>query len=162
MKCLAAILVGVFQLASFGQTKATHLSDNRSTPEAVVSALYRAHDHHQSPFFQTKSRARLDSWFVKSTADLIWKDATTSKGEVGALDGDPLYDAQDIKISHFLVGKGEKIGDQNQVQVTVTFTNLDEKRKLLFILEPTGSTWKVADINYGEGRLLTGMLKAQP
>ena len=71
------------------------------TPEAMVADLYKQHDAKKSPFFQTKNRALVDKYFTKTLADLIWKDATTAKGEVGAIDGDPLYNAQDIEIKNF-------------------------------------------------------------
>ena len=47
----------------------------------------------------------VDKYFVKSLADLIWKDAHGPKGEVGAIDGDPLYDAQDMEIKKFAIGE---------------------------------------------------------
>src|SRR5689334_11223404 len=77
-----------------------------ATPETLVADLYKAHDAKQSPFFQKRSRARVDKYFTKRLADLIWKDVTkTPKGEVGKLDGDPLYNAQDMEIKAFAIGK---------------------------------------------------------
>src|ERR1041385_873221 len=72
------------------------------SPDALVAALYKAKP---SPFFQTRSRARISQYFEKDLADLIWKDAVTSKGEVGVIDGDPLYDAQDMELKNFAIGK---------------------------------------------------------
>jgi hypothetical protein len=77
----------------------------RLSPDALVSDLYKAAKQKHSPFFQTRSRALLYKYFEKSLADLIWKDAVHSKGEVGAIDGDPLYDAQDIEIKKFAIKK---------------------------------------------------------
>jgi len=73
-----------------------------STPEALVAPFPDTRQK-RSPFFQTRSRALLTLYFTRELADLIWKDAVTSKGEVGALDGDPLYDAQDFEIKKFLI-----------------------------------------------------------
>ncbi len=53
------------------------------TPEALIADLYKQHDAKKSPFFQTKNRALVDKYFTKATADLIWKDATNSKEEIG-------------------------------------------------------------------------------
>src|SRR5438045_208764 len=89
-------------------------------PNAVVADLYKQHDAKRGPFFQTKSRARVDKYFTKGLADVIWKDATTANGEVGALDGDPLYNAQDVAIKKFAVGKAVIKGDNATVQVTFT------------------------------------------
>jgi hypothetical protein len=71
---------------------------NRLSPNALVADLYRVHNQKHSPFFQTRSRALLYKYFEKALADMLWKDAVKSKGEVGAIDGDPLYDAQDMEI----------------------------------------------------------------
>jgi len=91
-------VIGFITLLMFGaatiaaaQTRAA----KPKSPDALVADLYKAHNAKRSPFFQTRSRARIYQYFEKDLADLIWKDAITSKGEVGVIDGDPLYDAQD-------------------------------------------------------------------
>src|SRR5258708_16434957 len=76
----------------------------QTSPDILVANLYKQHKR-RSPFFQTRSRTLLDLYFEKSLGDLIWKDAVRSKGEVGLLDGDPLYNAQDMEIKHFAVHK---------------------------------------------------------
>src|SRR5438067_9339682 len=76
-----------------------------TTPDGLVASLYQAHRQKHSPFFQTRSRALVYKYFEKLLADLIWKDAVTSKGEVGVIDGDPLYDAQDTDIKKFAIKK---------------------------------------------------------
>ena len=119
------------------------------SPDALVADLYKQHDAKRSPFFQTKSRARVDKYFTNGLADMIWKDAITSKGEVGALDGDPLYDTQDAKIRHFAVGKASIKGDT--ATVPVTFTNFGKKEKIDFSLKKVKGVWKIDNINYGSG-----------
>ena len=126
-------------------------------PEALVADLYKQHDAKKSPFFQTKDRALVDKYFVKATADLIWKDAISSKGEVGALDGDPLYNAQDMEIKNFKIGEGEVKGDK--AEVPVTFENFGKKNKLTYTLVKEGANWKIEDINYGDGYTLVKILK---
>ncbi len=120
-------------------------------PDAVVRNLYAAHKGHSGPFFQTKSRARLYKYLNKELADLIWKDAIASKGEVGALDFDPLYNAQDLKITAFKIGKPEYgEGNNNLADVPVTFKNMGTAETVLFRLERTSpkSAWKLSDIFY--------------
>src|SRR5205814_9430881 len=96
---VAALIVCAQFISVRGQTSRT------SSPDTLVRDLYRVHNQKHSPFFQTRSRALLYKYFEKSLADLIWKDAVTSKGEVGVIDGDPLYDAQDMKIMHFAIAR---------------------------------------------------------
>src|SRR5215471_16597761 len=123
------------------------------TPDALVADLYRAHKLKRGPFFQTRSRALVDKYFAKSLGDLIWKDARTSKGEVGVIDGDPLYDAQDMEIKHFAIGKSVSESD-DKAKVPVTFENLGEKKTITFNLIKGATGWRIDDIDYGGGRTL--------
>src|ERR1700730_7581755 len=126
-------------VSSNGSVFAQRTTALRRSPNALVADLYRAHNHKQSPFFQTRSRARLYEYFEKSLADMIWKDAVTSKGEVGALDGDPLYDAQDMEIKKFVVG--QPVYEGGKAKVRVTFTNYGEAKALVFTLVNGTSGW---------------------
>ena len=129
----------------------------KNAPNDLVAELYRQHNAKHSPFFQTKSRALVYKYFVKDLADMIWKDAVQSKGEVGKLDGDPLYDAQDMDIKYFAIGKPTV--DGAKAQVHVTFENFGEKKDFVFSLVKGVSGWRIDNIEYGEGRSLRGYLK---
>jgi len=128
----------------------------RVTPRAVVLNLYNQHKR-QSPFFQTRNRALLERYFTKELADLIWQDARSSRGEVGALGGDPLFNAQDMKIRRFSVGEGT-VGAAG-AEVAVSFTNFAEPHQVHFRLVPVGPSWRIADIGYDDGTTLAGILK---
>ncbi len=133
-----------------------------TAPDAMVADLYKQHDAHKSPFFQSKNRALVDKYFTKATADLIWKDATRkNQNEVGVLDGDPLYNAQDIDIKNFKVGAADVKGDK--ATVIVTFDNFGQKQKLKFLLvQEKGAHekgWKINDIDYGEAGTLVKWLR---
>jgi hypothetical protein len=150
---LATTLTSTFSGTVYGQKAATL----RLSPNALVADLYREHNRKRSPFFQTRSRALLNKYFEQSLAGMIWKDAVTSKGEVGALDGDPLYDAQDTEIKAFVIGKAGYAG--GKARVPVTFTNFGQPKLFLFTLVNGRSGWRIYDIEYGEGRSLRGYLK---
>jgi hypothetical protein len=159
MKFVKPILIAALSLATtlsgpaYGQTVASI----RLSPNALVADLYREHNRKHSPFFQTRSRALLYKYFEKSLADMIWKDAVSSKGEVGALEGDPLYDAQDTDIKKFVIGKPTYEG--GKAKVNVTFTNLGQPKSFVFTLVNGRSGWRINNIEYGEGRSLRGYLK---
>lgn len=127
-----------------------------TAPDALVRDLYKQHDAQKSPFFQTKSRALVDKYFDKNLADMIWKDAKESEGEVGALGADPLYNAQDTEIKRFAVGQPKITGDK--AEVVVTFDNYSEKQTLRYSLSKENGEWKISDINYGEFTLI-GLFK---
>jgi hypothetical protein len=147
------------QANSTNQEVAEAGAENQTaTAQAVVTDLYKQHDSKKSPFFQTKSRALLDKYFTKELVDMIWNDAITSKNEVGVLAGDPLYNAQDIEIKNFSIGKATVTGDR--ATVPVSFTNYTKKEALTFDLVRVSGAWKIDDINYGGGESLKQWFKA--
>ncbi len=129
----------------------------RLSPDALVSDLYKAAKQKRSPFFQTRSRALLYKYFEKSLADLIWKDAMHSKGEVGAIDGDPLYDAQDMEIKKFAIKKPRY--QEGRALVDVTFENFGKPQTIMYIVVKGKTGWRIRDIVYSEGRTLRSELK---
>ncbi len=129
----------------------------RWSPDALVSDLYQAARQKRSPFFQTRSRALLYKYFEKGIADLIWKDAVHSKGEVGAIDGDPLYDAQDMEIKKFSIKKPRF--EEGRALVDVTFENFGKPQTIMFIVVKGKTGWRIRDIVYSEGRTLSSELK---
>ncbi|WP_395749962.1 DUF3828 domain-containing protein [Prosthecobacter sp.] len=130
-----------------------HAADKAaSTPEALVAELYKAEKKKASPFFQTKNRALVDHYFTKELGDLIWKDAITSKDEVGAIDGDPLYDAQDMEIKDFMIHPGKS--EDGKATVQVTFLNFDKKTRITFHCVQKEGAWKISDIQYAEWAML--------
>lgn len=128
-----------------------------ATAKALVADLYKQHDAKKGPFFQTKDRKLLDKYFTKPLADLIWKDATTSSGEVGAIDGDPLYDAQDMEIKNFAIGDAVTKGET--ATVPVTFDNFGKKVTVTFSLKQENKIWKIDNISYTRGDSLMKWLK---
>jgi hypothetical protein len=130
----------------------------QTAPRALVADLYKQHDAKRGPFFQSKSRARVDKYFSASLARLIWKEATRkNSNEVGKIDGDPLYNGQDFEIKKFVIGAAAvKAGS---AKVNVTFTNFGEKQSIRFLLVKEGGVWKIDDIDYGVNGSLNDWLK---
>ena len=81
------LLFTVFLLVRTLQQSSAETPVPQSSPEALVSDLYK---QKSSPFFQTKDHGLVSKYFSERLAQLIWKDAVSSKGEVGALDFDPV------------------------------------------------------------------------
>jgi hypothetical protein len=124
--------------------------------EPLVGDLYKQHDANKGPF-REKKRAVVDKYFAKPLADLIWKDKQTPPGEMGAIDFDPLYDAQDVGIKKFAVGKASVNGDK--ATVPVTFENYGEKKTVTYQMVRQGDAWKIADIKYQHGFTLLSVFK---
>ncbi len=127
-------------------------ADKAATPEALVAELYKSEKKDASPFFQSKKRALVDHYFTKELSDLIWKDAIDSKGEVGALGADPLYDAQDTEITKFVIHPAKT--EDGKTTVLVTFVNFEEKQRITYHLVQQGGAWKISDIQYAKYTLL--------
>jgi hypothetical protein len=126
-------------------------------PETVVKNLYAAHNGKKGPFFQNKSRALVDKYFTGPLADAIWKEAIDSKpGEVGNLDFDPLYAAQDIHITKFVIAKA----DENNV-VKVRFLNMGHPEEIAFSLttpNTSSKVYKIDSIVYSDAEDLESIL----
>ncbi len=150
---LAAIIFAVTAVG-LGQSKTKTL-----TPDAVVKDLYAAQKANRGPFFQKKSRALVDKYFVGDLADLIWKDAVeTKKGEVGALDFDPLYYAQDVEITNFTIAKA----DENGV-VKVRFKIMGKDEEIRFSLSTANTSskiYKIDSIIYSDAEDLESILSS--
>jgi len=153
----ALIIVTIIIATTASQSLRAQSSNRRLSPNELVADLYKQHNRKHGPFFQTRSRALLYKYFERSLADMIWKDAVSSKGEVGIIDGDPLYDAQDMEIKNFTIGKA--VFEDGKARLTVSFDNFGEKKSIIFVLVNGRSGWRISDIDYGKGRTLVGEFK---
>jgi hypothetical protein len=119
-----------------------------SFPETTVKELYRVHRNGNGHVFEKQGRKLQQKFFDQKLAALIWKDITeTPEGELGHLDFDPLYSAQDMQIKNLRVGAAALKGET--ATVPVTFTNFDQKVRIEFRLVNTRQGWKVSNILYG-------------
>jgi len=144
------VLVGSKQLSS-AETPVP-----QSSPDALVSDLYKQKN---SPFFQTEDHGLVNKYFSERLAQLIWKDAVSSKGEVGALDFDPRYDAQDTDIKKFSL-RNSKSG-KDSAEVIASFENMGHKTEITYSLVLTKMGWKISNFKYADGRNLVGLLSGK-
>lgn len=143
----------VFLLVGTIQQSPAETAVPQSSPEALVSDLYK---QKTSPFFQTKDHGLVDKYFSERLAQLIWKDAVSSKGEVGALDFDPRYDAQDTDITKFSLRKSKS--GKDSAEVLASFENVGHKTEITYSLVLIKMGWKISDIKYPDGRNLVALL----
>jgi len=128
-----------------------------STPDAVVRELYKAHRDGRGRVFEKQGRRLQQRFFDAKLAALLWKVLTeTPEGEVGHLDFDPLFNAQDTRIKNFRVGAATVRG--GAARVPVTFVNFDQKVRIDFRLVLTQGAWKISNIDYGGGSDLVKIL----
>lgn len=153
---LSLVIISCAAVAVKAQTGITPLPKEKlegpviSFPETLVKELYRVHRNGYGHLFEKQGRKQQQKFFTPSLAALIWKNLTqTPEGEVGNIDFDPLYNAQDTQIRNFRVGASTIKGDT--ATVPVTFMNFDQKVRLEFRLVNTKQGWKVSNIIYGGG-----------
>ncbi len=151
------VWLGLFGVAMLAPS-ASEAAGEKNAPAALVAELY-ARPESASPFFQTKSRRLVDRYFAKPLADLIWKDANDSKGEVGAIDGSPIYDAQDYEPKALEIRPANISGEKATVEVT--FENFGKRKRIVYRLVLAGAAeWKISDIEWAPDRTLWGVLQA--
>ena len=152
LKLILTVLLFVGNIPlSFAETPVS-----QSSPEALVADLYKQKN---SPFSQTKDHGLVRKYFSEHLAQLIWKDAVSAKGEVGALDSDPLYDAQDVDIKKFSLRKS-KTG-KDAAEVIASFENMGSKTEITYSLVLTKTGWKISNIKYADGRNLVALLSGK-
>jgi hypothetical protein len=126
------------------------------SPKDLVAQLYQAHRSRHDPLDET---ALLGRYFNPALLKLYLKDRDEAKGEVGRLDGDPLYNAQDMEIKDFSVSAPEMTG--GDARVTVNFKNLGKPTRVVFMLSRTANGWKISDIRYDDGSSLKKILEGK-
>jgi hypothetical protein len=147
MRSLLVLLATVLMAAIAAATDAT--------PKDLVAQLYQAHRSKHDPLVETKL---LDRYFDAPLLKLYLKDKQEAKGEVGRLDGDPLYNAQDMEISHFSISSPETA--KGEAQVTVRFKNMGKSARIVYVLIPASAGWRISDIRYDDGSSLKKILQA--
>ena len=124
-------------------------------PKDVVAQLYKAHASKHDPFNETQLLSRyLDTGLVK----LYLRDQREAKGEVGRLEVDPLYYAQDTEINDFSISEPKTSG--KETIVTVRFKNIGKSTRIEYIMNRTANSWRVSDIRYEDGNSLKKILEA--
>jgi hypothetical protein len=128
-----------------------------TSPTKIVTGLYSAHRGKADPLQYPASKKLLGAYFEKGLLSLFLKDQSESHGEVGKLDFDPLYAAQDFEIKDFSVVLVAQ--QKNSAEVAASFKNIARSEKIVFLLSNTVQGWRITDIKYSDGRTLRGILK---
>ncbi len=126
------------------------------SPKDLVAQLYQAHRSKHDPLYETTLLGR---YFDSALLKLYLRDRREAKGEVGRLDGDPLYNAQDIEIKDLSVSAPEMTG--GEARVTVNFKNFGKPRRVVYMLGRTANGWKISDIRYDDGSSLKKILEVK-
>jgi len=152
-----AVALGVFAAgATVGRAEEKH---DGPSPQTLVSKLYRLRSKKGDPLGNPADRKSLGRYFTPRLADLYVQDQIDAKGEVGRLEADPLYYAQDFEITDFKVGDPAPTPDG--VVVVVRFRNIKKPTHVDFDLTRTKDGWRISDIQYEDGKTLRGILESK-
>ena len=153
---LSSIALLVLLGSHFAQAQKAALVNS---PDSVVRELYRVHNDGRGRVFDAKGKNYIYRFFDQKLADLIWKNISeTPEGEVGNLDFDPLYNAQDTKITNFQVSIMVLDGDESTV--IVSFRNFGQRTRIRFKLHHGKEGWRISNLIYGDGSDLFKILSA--
>jgi hypothetical protein len=124
-----------------------------NNPAELLAELYKQHQRslnnsqtNKDTIIQSRSRAPIDKYFDKNLADLIWKDLTAHKGEIGKIDFDLFTNSQDPNIKNLIVGQAKIQG--NKATVPISFNNYGKKEIITYQLIEQNGLWKINDIKY--------------
>ncbi len=153
------------ETAAFGGPDANQSAETGERavlPDTVIKDLYAAHardfkDNSQDGIVSSKSRKKLDKYFNKNLADLIWKDMTTHEGEIGVIDFDIFYNTQDPDIKNLVVSPAKIEG--TKATVPVNFVNSTLKETVTYLMVQENGAWKISDIKYKSGDTLLKYFK---
>lgn len=145
MRALLVLFVSALTAATAGDL----------SPKDLVAQLYQAHRSKHDPLDESKCLGR---YFDPALLKLYLKDKREAKGEVGRLDGDPLYNAQEIEITAFTISPPDTA--DRETRVTARFKNLGQPTRVVYLLTHEDDDWKISDICYDDGSSLKKILQA--
>src|SRR5690242_9903583 len=125
------------------------------SPKDVVAHLYKEYGTEQSAAGETRLFTR---YFDEELLKFYLKDKREAKGEVGRLDGDPLYNAQEIEITDFSISEPKITG--KEAVVSVHFKNLGKSERVECVLHQTAKGWRISDMRYQDGSSLKKILQS--
>lgn len=126
------------------------------TPRAFLERLYAAYGPHGkgNNFSYPQARAIVDA----SLLALLKHDQVMSKGEVGALDGDPVCQCQDWGAFKVLSIRSEATAPDHATG-DVAFSNTGQKQSVHYDLVLVNGGWKIHDLSSKDTPSLQGYLR---
>jgi hypothetical protein len=109
---------------------------------AFVEGVYRSYDPAGPAAEPPWGERRCRTAFSEGLCALLDADRRQAGGEVGRLDGDPLYDAQDISVT------GLTFAELAGGVVRASFRIGAEARRVDVVVVPAGEGWRIDDVRY--------------
>ncbi len=129
--CLAALVLGLASSARAQDLASAH---------GFVAGLYGAYHGSGPDYLGRQAKATFSPPLLS-----LLRRATAPKDEVGALDGDPICDCQDFRISK--VDVQIAAGSSGKAVATARFRNFGEPQKVTLDLVALDGHWRVSDVH---------------
>jgi hypothetical protein len=154
MRTISISLILLILVLGSAFSHAAQRAQPATSPAIVVREIYKVHNNGKGGIFEAKGKKYVYRFFDQKLADLIWKDISqTPEGELGNLDFDPLYNAQDTGITNFQIGRPLVEGDT--ANVLVTFRNFGQRTRIKFEMHNGEGGWKIKNVIYDKSDLIT-------
>ncbi|MCP5475036.1 MAG: DUF3828 domain-containing protein [Rhodanobacteraceae bacterium] len=141
--------MGLLMMVSLPMLAATP----NDSPQDLLRTLYRVHDNGAGPLLDPAASAERARFFTPELAQALDQELNRpDSDEIGALDFDPFYYAQDFEISQFDIAVPKVSG--TEVTALVRFDNFGRTVEIGYRLKQDKHGWRIADIDYGDGHTL--------
>ena len=153
MRTISFLLISLLVVLGSLFSRAAQRDQPVNSPDSVIRELYKVHNNGKGGVFEAKGKKYIFKFFDQELADLIWKDITeTPEGEVGSLDFDPLYNAQDTGITNFQIGRPVMDGERSTV--LVSFRNFGQRTRVKFEMQNGKEGWRIKNVIYDKSDLV--------
>jgi hypothetical protein len=130
------------------------------SPQALLRALYEVHDEGNGPLMRSEGRAQRRVFFTESLALALEGEINRpDPEELGNLDFDPFYNAQETELGAMDIAVAKVSG--NATVALVRFDNGGDSIEIAYRVVLDGEAWRIDDIEYGEGRTLRKTLRGE-
>ena len=153
MKAFFGLLLALIAMPALTDTP-------NDSPQALMRELYRVHALGEGPLMDADGKVQRRIFFTESLATALDQEFNRpDSGEIGNLDFDILYYAQDFEIADldFAVAK---VSGKATVALA-RFSNFGETVEIAYRVVQDDRGWRIDDIEYAEGVTLRKILKGE-
>jgi len=130
------------------------------SPQHLMRELYREHDQGNGPLLDPAASKERRVFFTESLASALDQELNRADPEeLGKLDFDPFYNAQDTELGDLDFAVAKVSG--NRTFAIARFSNFGEPIEIVYTVVQDGRGWRIHDIDYGDGHTLRKLLQGE-
>ncbi len=130
------------------------------SPQALMRELYRVHAEGDGPLLRSEGKAERRVFFATSLVEALEREIDRpDPEELGNLDFDPFYNAQETELGAMDIAVAKVSG--NATIALVRFENAGNPIEIAYRVVLDGEAWRIDDIEYGEDRTLRKTLRGE-